>query len=60
VAIVPHTPCLKKLKLELAYLSLGEDSLYRSIGLVARSDGPRLHLVRLFWQALKPGSTQVA
>jgi DNA-binding transcriptional LysR family regulator len=52
VAIVPDTPCLRKLKLEIAYLSLGDDSLYRSIGLVARSDGARLHLVRQFWQAL--------
>ncbi len=53
VAIIPDAPCLSKLKLDVAYISLGEESLYRSIGMVARADGPRVHLVRQFWQALQ-------
>jgi DNA-binding transcriptional LysR family regulator len=60
VAIVLDTPSLKKVKLDLACISSGEDSLYRGIGLVARSDGARLHLVRQFWQALKPQAALVA
>lgn len=54
VAIVPDAPCLGRLKLDMAYISLGEESLYRSVGMVARTDGPRVHLVRQFWQTLKP------
>jgi DNA-binding transcriptional LysR family regulator len=60
VAIVPNTPCLRRIKLDLAYLGLGEDGLYRSVGLVARSDGARLHLVRQFWQALQLPAVLVA
>jgi DNA-binding transcriptional LysR family regulator len=52
VAIVPDTPCISQLKLSLAVLDLGEQALYRHIGLVSQSDGARQHLVRLLSRAL--------
>ncbi len=60
VAIVPDTPALQKLAVHVAKLSLQEASLHRSIGMVAQSRGPRVHLVRQFWQAVQGGSTEVA
>jgi DNA-binding transcriptional LysR family regulator len=57
VAIVPDTPCIAQLKLPLAVLDLGEQALYRHIGLVSQSAGPRQHLVRLLARALGKAST---
>ena len=60
VAIVPDTPALQKLALHVAKLSLEEASLQRSIGMVAQSKGPCVHLVRQFWQALRDANGPMA
>lgn len=60
VAIVPQAPCLQHLKLDLAQLELGESGLFRSIGMIARSDGPRSHLLKPFWTALQTASASMA
>jgi DNA-binding transcriptional LysR family regulator len=52
VAIVPDTPCIAQLKLSLAMIDLGEQTFYRHIGLVARVDGAKQHLVNVLGQAL--------
>lgn len=52
VAIVPHTPVLKVLGLPVREVDLAEDTFYREIGLVERTDGPHAHLNSDFWRTL--------
>lgn len=53
VAIMPRTPALNVLGLNVRQVDLGEDTFYREIGLVERLDCPRLHLNSDFWRALQ-------
>lgn len=53
VAIVPDTPALNNLALQVTKLSLNDDGVHRSVGLVTQSKSPRVHLVRHFWMALQ-------
>lgn len=52
VAILPSTPSLQKLGLEVKELSLGDDTFYRQIGLIERLDNPHGHLNNEFFDAL--------
>jgi len=52
VAIVPRTPALDVLGIKVRELSLGEDTFYRELGLVERTDGASSHLNNDFWRAL--------
>jgi DNA-binding transcriptional LysR family regulator len=52
VAILPSTPSLKKLGLEIREISLGEHTFFRQIGLIERLDNPRAHLNNEFFDSL--------
>lgn len=52
IAIVPRTPALTELGIEVREIDLGADTFHREIGLIERADSPRAHLNGDFWRAL--------
>lgn len=52
VAIVPRTPALDVLGIKVREVEFGEDTFYRELGLVERTDGATAHLNNDFWRAL--------
>lgn len=56
VAIVPRTPMLDVLAVDVREIDLGSDVFHREIGLVERVDNPNAHLVGDFWTTLRVGA----
>ena len=52
VSILPRTPTLGVIGARVRELPLGEDTFFREIGMVERTDNPRAHLNGDFWRAL--------